>query len=177
VVSIKAGVNARLRLRLVGASVADGRRAEMRLVWFHSPYILKHLREGDRVAFAGAVDKSLFRGRPGMVNPQHERLGEAGETPPQRVGGMTPKYHLVEGLTSRKIAGWVELVLPLAGHLEDLLPPEVRERHRLLDVADAVRLGHKPASLEDFAAARKRMTFADLFELQAAFTMMRASIA
>ena len=177
VVSIKPVVTPRRRMRLVEATVADDSGAEMRVVWFHSPYILKHLREGDRVAFAGVVDKSQFRGRPGMVNPQHERLGGAGETAPQKVGGMTPKYHLVEGLTSRKIAGWVELVLPLAGHLEDLLPPEVRERHRLLDVADAVRLGHKPASLEDFAAARKRMTFADLFELQAAFAMMRASIA
>src|SRR5438067_3036095 len=177
VVSIKPVVTPRRRMRLVEATVADDSGAEMRVVWFHSPSILRPLREGDRVAFAGVVDKSQFRGRPGMVNPQHERLGGAGETAPQKVGGMTPKYHLVEGLTSRKIAGWVELVLPLAGHLEDLLPPEVRERHRLLDVADAVRLGHKPASLEDFAAARKRMTFADLFELQAAFAMMRASIA
>jgi ATP-dependent DNA helicase RecG len=177
VVAIKPVVTQRRRIRLVEATVADDSGAQMRVVWFHSNFILKQLHAGDRVAFAGVIEKNPYRGRPGMVNPQHERIDGAGEASPQKVGGMTPKYHLVDGLTSRKIAGWVEQVLPLADQLEDVLTPQVRERHGLLDIADAVRGGHRPAEQSDFLAARKRMTFADLFELQAAFAMMRASIA
>jgi ATP-dependent DNA helicase RecG len=87
-----------------------------------------------------------------------------------------PKYHLVDGLSSKRIARWVESALPLADHLEDILPPEVRERHRLIPVAEAVRLGHRPDNPQDFSEATRRMAFAELFELQSAFAMMRARI-
>src|SRR5256714_7402285 len=46
-----------------------------------------------------------------------------------------------------------------------------------MGVVDAVRLGHKPETDEDFRQARRGMAFAELFELQAAFAMMRAQIA
>jgi ATP-dependent DNA helicase RecG len=177
IVSIKPLMTQRRRMRLVEAIVRDDSGAQMRVVWFHSPFILKQLREGDRVAFAGVVERNQYRGHLGMVNPRHERLEGGDFGGPRKVGGMTPKYHLVEGLTSRKIAEWVDQVLPLADQLEDLLPVEVRRRHHLLDIAEAVRRGHRPASLPDFVEARRRMTFAGLFELQAAFAMMRAQIA
>ena len=177
ILSIKPVTTQRRRVRLVEATVADGSGAQMRVVWFHSPFILGQLRAGDRVAFAGLVEKNPYRGRPGMVNPRHERLNGSGDAEPQKVGGMTPKYHLVGGLTSRKIADWVELVLPLADRLEDVLPDEVRERNHLPGVADAVRLGHRPESDRDFVEASRRMAFAELFELQAAFALIRANIA
>ncbi|HSS60001.1 MAG TPA: ATP-dependent DNA helicase RecG [Candidatus Limnocylindrales bacterium] len=176
-VTIHPVMTKRRRLRIIEATVADDSGAQMRVVWFHSAYILKQLQQGDRVAFAGLVEKNRYRGQPGMVNPQHERLAAGGEAMPQKVGGMTPRYHLVDGLSSKKIAGWVEVVLPLADRLDDLLPPEVRQARGLLDIAEAVRRGHRPGSQDDFLAARKRMTFAELFELQAAFALMRARIA
>jgi ATP-dependent DNA helicase RecG len=40
-----------------------------------------------------------------------------------------------------------------------------------------VRLGHKPVTQSDWDEARRRMGFAELFELQAAFALMRASMA
>ncbi len=110
-----------------------------------------------------------------MQNPHHEVIGEAGG--PERIGGLMPKYHLTEGLTSRKVAGWVETVLPLAGGLEDVIPPAVRSRHRLLPVAEAVRRGHKPETENDSTEARRRMVFAELLELQAAFLLSRRRLA
>src|SRR3979411_185190 len=75
------------------------------------------------------------------------------------------------------MAAGVESALPLAGQLEDLLPPSVRDRHHLLAVADAVTFGHHPDTEEQWREARRRMAFAELFELQAAFALMRASMA
>src|SRR5207245_8857517 len=80
------------------------------------------------------------------------------------------------GLTSKKVAGGVDAALPLADRLEDELPEDVRERHRLLPLAEAVRLGHKPETQGEWSEARRRMGFAELFELQAAFALMRASL-
>ena len=177
VLSIKLVTTRHRKMRLTEATVGDDGGTEMRVVWFNNPFVLKKLQMGDRVALAGLVKGSRYGNRPEMTNPHYERLEADVEAQPKRVGGLMPKYHLVDGLTSRRIAGWVEAVLPLAGRLEDLLPPEVRERNNLLSVVDSVRQGHKPDTDAEYWQARRRMAFAELFELQAAFAMMRARIA
>ena len=160
-------------MKLTEAIVRDDGGEGIRVVWFNQPFVAKQLHKGDRVAIAGMV-KSGYGGMLEMSNPHHERLPDNEDAEPSRVGGLMPRYHLVDGLSSKKMAGWVESALPLADHLEDILPPDVRERHNLLPVADAVRLGHRPESPDDFREATRRMAFAELFELQAAFAMMRA---
>ncbi len=177
VLSIKAITTRRRKMKLTEATIRDDAGAEMRVVWFNNPWVLKNLHEGDRVAVAGMVRGSHFGGRPEMQSPHYERLEPDVEAQPKRVGGLMPKYHLVDGLTSRRIAGWVETVLPLAGRLEDVLAPEVRERHHLLGVVEAVRQGHKPETDAEYWQARRRMAFVELLELQAAFALMRARIA
>src|SRR6266550_5167853 len=166
----------RRRIKLTEATIVDDSGSSLRLVWFNMPFVAKQLHKGDRIAVAGAVKLSRYSGL-NMQNPHYERLDGVEDMQPARVGGLMPKYHLVDGLSSRKIARWIESALPLAGQLEDVLPEEVRSRHKLMDVSDAVRLGHKPETDEDFGKARRRMAFADLFELQPAFALMRANIA
>jgi len=177
VLSIKSVTTKHRKMRLTEAMVGDEAGTEMRVVWFNNPYVLKNLQAGDRVALAGLVKGARYSDAPEMTNPHYERLDGDLEAQPKRVGGLMPKYHLVDKLTSRKIAGWVEAVLPLADRLEDLLPPEVRERNKLLTVVDAVRQGHKPESDGEYWQARRRMAFAELLELQAAFALMRARVA
>lgn len=174
--SIGARITRFKKMRLTEAVIRDDDGARIRILWFNQPFIAKQLHAGDRIAVAGTTKGGSY-GALEMQNPHYEKLGENGDGQPSRVGGLMPKYHLVSGLSSRKMARWVESALPLAGHLEDILPPEVRERHRLLDVADAVRKGHKPETDQDFRQARQRMAFAELFELQAAFAIMRAHLA
>jgi ATP-dependent DNA helicase RecG len=177
ITAISAKVTPRRRMKLTEATVRDDSGSGLKLVWFNQPFIARQLHKGDRVAVAGTVKEARYGGMLEMQNPHHEVLEDTDDYVPTRVGGLMPKYHLVAGLSSRKIAGWVETALPLAGELEDLLPPSVRERHRLVGVADAVRLGHRPDTEDQWHQARRRMAFAELFELQAAFALMRASIA
>ena len=174
--SINAKQSLRRRIKLTEATIVDQDGASLRLVWFNMQFVARQLHKGDRIAVAGTVKLSRYSGL-NMQNPHYERLDGVEEIQPARVGGMMPKYHLVDGLSSRRIARWVESALPLAGQLEDLLPPDVRERHHLLDVGDAVRRGHKPDNDEDYVEASRRMAFAELFELQAAFALMRNNIA
>jgi ATP-dependent DNA helicase RecG len=163
------------KMRLTEATIRDDSGVGIRVVWFNQPFVAKQLHKGDRVAVAGLV-KSGYGGTLEMQNPHHEKIEGGDEAVPARVGGLMPKYHLVAGLSSKKMAGWVDAALPVAEQLEEILPVEVRERHRLLPVAKAVRLGHRPESPDEFHEAVRRMAFAELFELQAAFAMMRARI-
>src|SRR3989440_141705 len=176
VVKIFIKTTTRKKMRLTEAMIEDDSGERLRVAWFNNPYVVKNLNQGDRVAIAGMV-KAGYGGVPEMQSPHYERLDGDPDAQPSRVGGLMPKYHLVNGLTNRKVAQWVESALPLAGQVEDVLPDEVRARHKLMDVEDAIRLGHKPETDEDFRGAKKRMAFAELFELQAAFAMMRAQMA
>ncbi len=176
VTSIRLKVTKYKKMKLTEAVVRDDDGSAMKAAWFNNPYVLRYLKTGDRVAIAGVV-RSGFGGAIEMQSPHYERLDGGEEAGPSRVGGLMPKYHLVEGLSSRQIARWVEVALPLAGQLEDVIPADVRDRHHLMGVAEAVRLGHTPETERDFTEASRRMAFAELFELQTAFALMRANIA
>jgi ATP-dependent DNA helicase RecG len=164
------------KLKLTQAALADDSDSQLNLAWFNMPWVARQLHRGDRVAVAGTVRANRF-GRFEMRNPHHELLDGIDGAGPKYIGGLMPKYHLVKGLTSKKLSGWVDAALPLADRLEDELPQDVRERHRLLPLAEAVKLGHKPETEDDWSEARRRMGFAELFELQAVFALMRASLA
>ena len=145
----------------------------LRLTWFNQNFVGKALTAGARVAVAGMVKEGRYGGVQ-MSSPHFELLDAHGEEGPKAIGGLMPKYHLVKGLSSKKIAQWVSAAMPAAETLEDVLPAEVRERHRLLPIAEAVRLGHQPETDAEWKEARRRMAFMELFELQAAFALMRA---
>lgn len=160
------------KMQLTEGTLQDDAGGVLKLVWFNQPYMANRLPKGERVAVAGMV-----RGRYGvfeMRNPLQERISASG---PKRLRDLMPRYHLVKGLSAKKIADWIEPILPLADQLEDVLPDEVRERHHLMPVAQAVRLGHQPDDQAEWTMARRRMAFAELFELQATFAMMRAGLA
>src|SRR6266853_86120 len=163
------------KLKLTQATLEDDHDDDLNLVWFNQPWIANQLEKGDRIAVAGTVRATGFGLE--MRNPHHEKLEGGDGAGPKFIGGLMPRYHLVKGLTSKKVSGWVDAALPLAERMEDELPEDVRERNHLLPLKAAVRLGHKPVTQSDWDEARRRMGFAELFELQAAFALMRASMA
>src|SRR5438552_3177055 len=173
--SSAAQVTYRKRVRLTQATLTDDHGDVMRVVWFNQPYLANRLPAGARVAVAGHV-KSGPRGLE-MRNPHYEPLASDGGAGPGRVGGLMAKYRLVAGITSKRMAEFVAEALPLASELEEVLPAETRLRMGLVGVVDAVRLGHQPRTEADWQVARKRMAFAELFELQTAFALMRANLA
>src|SRR5256885_10666824 len=170
-----AQIACRRRVRLPRATLRGDHGDVMRGVWFSQPYLASRLPAGARVALAGHV-KSGPRGLE-MRNPHYEPLQSEGDAGPSRIGGLMAKYHLVAGITSKRMAEFVAEALPLASELEEVLPAETRLRMGLVGVLDAVRFGHQPKTQADWQVARKRMAFAELFELQTAFALMRANLA
>jgi ATP-dependent DNA helicase RecG len=176
VLSVAAKRTPQRRMQLTEARVADDEGATMKVVWFNQPYLARQLERGDRLALAGTVRASRYGPGLEMQNPHHERV-EQEDGGPSHVGGLMPKYHLTAGLTSRRVASWVEAALPLADGLEDEVPEPARDRHRLLPLPEAVRRGHRPDGEADWREAKRRMAFAELLELQAAFLLARRRIA
>ncbi len=161
-------------LKLITEStLVDDSGGSLRVVWFNQNFVGKALSQGMRIGLQGEVKEDRY-GRLQMTGPQFEILGDDGEV--TNVGGIQPKYHLVQGLTNRKMRQWVTAAMPAADELEDVIPVDVLERHHLLPIADAVRLGHQPETEDEWKSARRRMTFQELFELQIGFGLIRAQL-
>src|SRR5579859_4195352 len=90
-------------LRMTEASVRDERGAVLKVVWFNQPYLAGQLERGDRVALAGKLKAAGYGGLQ-MLNPHLEKLPDGPDGGPRRIGGMMPKYHLTQGLSSRRVA-------------------------------------------------------------------------
>lgn len=172
VTEIAARRTSRKQMRLTEGRLKDDSGSSLKLVWFKMPWVAAQVHVGDRLAVAGKVLGSRYGSGIEMQNPHYEAL-PANEPGPRRIGGMMPKYHLTKGISSPRMARWVEAALPLADQLEDPLPDLVRRRHQLLTLAEAVRCGHRPETMNEWLAARTRMAWGELFELQVAFVTAR----
>jgi ATP-dependent DNA helicase RecG len=158
------------RLDMAEGVLRDDDGGALNVVWFNQPWLRKKLRSGQRIAVAGALDDRRWMS---MVNPKFQPVD--GE--PIEIGGLEARYHTVEKLPWKRIAELVEVALPLADQLEDPLPDDVRGRQRLLPLSEAIRAAHKPRRLEEWREARRRLVFEELFELQAAFVLVRRQLA
>ncbi|MDQ6773282.1 MAG: hypothetical protein M3024_09865, partial [Candidatus Dormibacteraeota bacterium] len=161
-------------LKLTELLLRDDAGARLKVVWFNMPFVARQVHAGDRLALAGPVNGTRFGLGVEMLNPRYEKVDPESGT--ARIGGLTAKYHLTGGLTTGRVAGWVEAALPLAPGLLDPLPAVTLERHRLLSLADAVRQGHRPDSWASWEAARHRFVFAELLEFQSAFLLARRQL-
>lgn len=157
-------------MRLTEATVRDDAGAPLKVVWFNMPFLARQLASGDRIVLAGTPKLGRYGGLE-MLNPQHEVMRDGART--RRLGPLQPKYHLSQGLKAQRLVEWVNVVLPLADGLEDVIPVATRQAQRLLPVAEAVRKGHQPDSEGDWREARRRFAFAELLELQVAFLLGR----
>ncbi len=158
------------RIDLTEGTLVDSQGGHLKVVWFRMPWIGKDYKAGDMVALAGKP-RLGYSGLE-MQNPHVSRLG-TGPREHSLVRDMIPKYHLSGKIRSEKVAELVGLSIKLADGIEDTLPEAVRFRRGLLPVAEAVRQGHQPESWEQWNRAVARMAFAELFELQVAFSVVR----
>ena len=110
---------------------------------------------GAEVAVVGVVGE----GEDGLVMYEAETVGIDG-----RGSGLLPRYG-VPGVDDREMRDVVARVLGLVrGSLEDPLPAGLRERHRLLDLDEALADAHFPSNTG--GRGRLRMAFEELLLMQ-----------
>ena len=149
------------RMMLVEAVVEDD-GAKAGAIWFNQPFLVNQLLAGTEIILSGKVEIS----RTGLMfrNPKFERVGLA----QTHVGRLAPVYAETEGLTSRFLRFLIEPLLDLANQVEDVIPPQVRTREGLVDIATALCAVHRPEDDKVVEAGRHRLAFEELFLLQLA---------
>ena len=154
--------------------VTDG-SGKLRLSFFNQHWRGKQLRAGQRGLFAGKVGS--FRGQRQLVNPQTQLLDEEGGADETLLTGLIPVYPASAAAPSWTIAAAVRYALEQVDLDDDPLPAEVRERHDLLPLAQAIRWVHVCDTMEQATRARTRLKWDEAFVLQTVLAQRRAASA
>lgn len=155
--------------------VTDG-RSRLSLVFFNQGWRQKELKAGAQGLFAGKV--GVFNRSRQLVSPDYQLLDEeaGSDAAKQFAGRLIPVYGASAQMPSWKLSICIETAL--TKHLGDVgepLPAELRERHDLIPLPEALELIHRPRSQADRERAQSRLRWDEAFVLQVALAQRRAA--
>ncbi|MEV4377007.1 ATP-dependent DNA helicase RecG [Streptosporangium sp. NPDC049644] len=161
--------------------VVDARRSKIYLSFFgKASHIAEtRLRPGRRGMFAGKVgafgqgEKRKWQ----LSHPEFEMIEEHETGAEEFAAALVPIYPAGKDVTPWAIRRALGVVLDTMGELDDPLPEELRARHRLPGLSDALLAVHRPRDHADVARARKRLRFDEAFLLQAVLLQRRMAAA
>ncbi len=171
VVSTKSSMT-RTHKQIQQVIVAD-ETGQITLSWFNQPYILQMLRADMQIMVWGEC--KLFGRERTFIPLEYEVVGDK---PSVHMGRMIPIYHETYGLSSKtireKIAGLLFDQLS-SEHLRELdpLPAPIFAAHALVETPQALREIHFPQSNAMLLAAKKRLSFDELFVVQLSAMIIR----
>ncbi len=149
----KRPMRGRRRTRIV-ARVDDG-TAVVSVTWFNQPWLADRLKPGTEVRLRGKLGRYGFE-------PRSYDIGDEAHA----TADFAPVYPAAEELAAATVRRVVDAALPLALHVPDPLPAELREREGLALKRDALAAVHGPRDLREAEAGRQRLAFEELLVLQ-----------
>jgi ATP-dependent DNA helicase RecG len=139
------------RLQMLTARISDG-TATISATWFNQPWLERQLQPGTAVRLRGRQGRYGFDVRSFDIGD-----GEA-------TADFAPVYPASEDITAKKLRELVGAALPRA--LSDPLPAELKQQEALPERVDALWALHRPRSLGEAEAGRRRLAFDELLLLQ-----------
>jgi ATP-dependent DNA helicase RecG len=148
----KRPMRGRRRTRIV-ARVDDG-TAAVSVTWFNQPWLADRLKPGTEVRLRGKLGRFGFE-------PRSYDVGETRAT-----ADFAPVYPAAEEIAAATVRRVVDAALPLALHVPDPLPAQLREREGLALKRDALAAVHRPRDLDEAETGRQRLAFEELLVVQ-----------
>jgi ATP-dependent DNA helicase RecG len=159
-------------LRIFHAVLRDA-SGVLECAWPGQPFLDRTIEVGQTLLVSGPV--RFYHGRQ-MAPREYLILGEAdGDADPLAAGKVLPVYPATEGLSHKVIRGLVDRHLDgLIAASHDIMPERVRAAAGLPMLADALRMVHRPATVDEAEHGRRRLAFDELLDLQLMLVRARA---
>jgi ATP-dependent DNA helicase RecG len=160
--------------QMVKVVVTDG-VGKLTVTFFNQGWRAKQLRVGQRGLFAGRVGE--FRGQRQLTHPLTQLLegDDVEAVAPALLAPFTAVYPATQQLPTWNIAKAVRIVLDQLDPVADPLPDDLRDRHGLIGLFEALHLVHLPQSRDDYEQARDRLKWDEAFVLQTVLAQRRAA--
>ncbi len=148
------------RLTLVETTLVD-ETGTCIITCFRQPWLADRLKPGMRIAVSGEL--AFNYGFKRMTNPFIEIIDDDGKEP----HGMVVPVH---GATGSLSTAWMRrLTANALEHccgLEDPMPATLRRRYRLCSRQAALRMIHRPESMDEVHQARRRLVYEEVLMLE-----------
>lgn len=151
------------------------------VTWYNLQFLARQLWRGRPVFVAGTVERlqkniDMLKKEQAACSMRSPVLEFAGtDTERIHTGRITPVYSETAGVTSRFLRYQIKALLPLVKVLPEYVPDDIRARHKLMGIHEALRIIHFPESQEKLDEAQRRLRFDELFFLQLAALVRRRS--
>ncbi len=148
--------------KLVKARFIDEKGGEAEVVWFNQTHLASTLKEHTPLVISG---KPKFEyGRLSFLSPKYEYPNRDGHF--TIFGRIIPIYPEIDKLSSDWFFKKVAEVRKDIFSIKEVLPWEVLNRKQLMPRKDAILELHFPTTSERLEAARRRMSFEEMYSLQ-----------
>lgn len=145
--------------------LTDG-EAELDVVWFNQPYLTKNLKPPVELVLSGKLNPK--QNKPQFMSPEYEIVSSDHEKS-LHLGNIVPVYKLTKGITPKWIRNKINYLvknIDLINDLDESLSQEIRDKYKLIEKIEAIKLIHFPQSTDDIVKARKRLGFDELLGIQ-----------
>ena len=138
------------------------------ITFFNQDFLRDKFPLGATFRFYGRVE--MTGRRYSMSSPVYEYFDEV--SPP---AALVPIYRMTEGLSQKQVSMNVATTLDAClGEIEDHLPPETIEKHKLCSIRFALKNIHRPEDYRSLAAAKRRLVFDEFFSFALAIAMSKS---
>src|SRR6476646_2890229 len=157
-------VPTRRGLRIFHAVLRDD-SGVLECVWPGQAFLDRAIVVGQTLLVSGPV--RFYHGRQ-MAPREYIILADAeGEADPLSAGKVLPVYPATEGLSHKVIRGLLDQHLDrLIAASHEIMPERVLAEAGLPPLADALRMVHRPTTVEEAERGRRRLAFDELLDLQ-----------
>ena len=149
--------NRHKRLTITEAILSDD-TGTVRAVWFNQPYLSQTLLKGKLYRFRGNYEYK--NGYVSLAAPSFEKPG----TNVNKEDIITI-YPETKKITSTIIRKLISQCLDYTNQLEDILPEEISQTHKLIPTDQAIKFLHQPRDFKELELAKRRISFEEMFEL------------
>jgi ATP-dependent DNA helicase RecG len=148
-------------------------------VWFNQPFLEEQFKIGTKLVVSGKVQ--LYDGKLQISSQSYEILhSKDKESDAQELihtGRIVPFYPLTQDISQRRIRRMIKNALDnCLDQINDMLPQDVKARHKLIDTRRALLNIHFPKTQKDKDSAYRRIVFDEFLLLQLGILLKRASV-
>ena len=149
--------------------------------WFQgAKYFFSVFNEGDYFAISGKPEISKY-GSLQFIHPDFDRISEDESQNLLNTGKIIPFYRIPKELREKNIGDFSlrkiisNAVENYADLLEETLTQELIEKHKLLNIKEAVKNFHYPETKEKLSTALRRFKFEELFYLETLVALRKSN--
>ena len=141
--------------------------------FFNQAWRAQKLRPGVRGLWAGKIGS--YQNKLQLAHPDYELFGDEIEDEVAKAWAELPIpiYPASSTCSTWMIQRAMRVVLDVIPTIEDEVPEELRKKHDLLDLHDAIVKIHQPANMGDWMAARDTLRYHEAFILQSTLVKRR----